>query len=316
MSESVIDGIDMFRVPRVITEDVVVIDAFPLNQIPERLDPVKADLLGQLALAYAPFSGQRIACILAGENEGYGGHTVERGPTDIEDPFMMALSQVPEGAQLYGIMVTGQGSMKEKHVMPSGKAYDAIAPLLLPGSPIVVMPPNQKDVCRFIPESRHRSAYSPKPLSVFEGKTVMEIYGEAIRNTTLSMEDCMFAAHLRLAGLNDGIHYYLTGSANGDSGPSVTLRPGMYRDLDVIAVSEQSRDQTEAAFEALAEAHYGKLKKVPKFVGVAGTSKTIEGCIYSNKVSGVVIDFFASNELEGSFVRPESLERNYFHQLS
>jgi hypothetical protein len=297
-------------------ENTVVIDAFPLNPIPERLAPVKADLLGQLALAQAPFSGRRIACILAGENEGYGGHVIEHSPTDIEDPFMMALGKVPVGADLYGIMVTGEGSMKEKHVLPSGAAYDAITSLLLPGSPIVIMPPNRQDVCRFIPESRHASAYRPKPLSVFEGNTVMEIYSEAIHNTYLSMEDCMFVAHLRLAGLKEGIHYFLTGSGNGLSGSSVAIRPGMYNDLDIIAISERDKAEVEAEFESVAKACYGVLEKVPKLVNVAGTDRQVEGCIYSNEKSGISIDFFASNQVKDAFVRSENLERNYFHQLS
>jgi hypothetical protein len=316
MSEMVADDIDMFRVPRVMPEGTVVIDAFPLSPIPERLDPVRADLLGELALAHAPFSGRRIACILAGENEGYGGHVIEHSPTNIEDPFMMALRKVPEGVDLYGIMVTGEGLMKEKHVLPSGAAYDAIAPRLLPGSPIVMMPPNRTDVCRFIPESRHATAYSPKPISIFEGKTVVEIYSEAIRSTCLSMEDCMFVAHLRLAGLKQGIHYFLTGSGNGLSGPSVAIRPGMYSDLDIIAISDRDAAEVEAEFEGLAEACYGVLDKVPKLVNVAGSDRQVEGCIYSNLDSGISIDFFASKKLEDAFVRSESLERNYFHQLS
>ena len=316
MGEMIVDGIDMFRVPRVMPEDVVVIDAFPLNPIPERLDPVKADLLGELALAQASFSGRRIACILAGENKGYGGHVIERSPIDIEDPFMMALAKVPEGADLYGILVTGEGSMKEKHVLPSGAAYDAIAPRLLPGSPIVILPPNRTDVCRFIPESRHQTAYNPKPASVFEGQTVMEIYSEAMRNTYLSMEDCMFVAHLRLAGLKNGIHYFLTGSGNGLSGPSVAIRPGMYSDLDIIAISDRDSAEVEAEFESVAEACYGALEKVPKLVHVAGSDRQVEGCIYSNLESGISIDFFVSKRIEDAFVRSESLERNYFHQLS
>ncbi len=316
MSNSVIHDIDMVRFPRVMPQDVDVIDTFPLIKVPGRLELAKADVLGELALAQAPFSGRLIACILAGEDEGYGGHVIERSLTDTDDPFMMALGKVPEDAKLYGIMIAGKGPMKEKHVLPSGKAYDAIAPRLLPGSPIVVMPPNQTDMCRIIPESRHQTAYRPKPASVFEGTTVMEIYGEAIRNTSLSMEDCMFVAQLRLAGLQYGIHYFLTGSANGDSGPSVTLRPGMYGDLDIIAVSEMDRATVEAQFEGLAEAYYGVLEKTPKVVQVAGTNRKIEGCIYTNPVSGISIDFFVSGIVEDAFVRPESLERNYFHQLS
>jgi hypothetical protein len=229
---------------------------------------------------------------------------------------MMALSKVPEGADLYGIMVTGEGTMKEKHVLPSGAAYDAVAPRLVAGSPIVIMPPNRQDVCRFIPESRHESAYSPKPLSVFKGSTVMEVCAEAICNTYLSMEDCMFAAHLRLAGLKEGIHYFLTGSGNGLSGPSVAIRPCMYRDLDIIAISERDKAEVEAQFESVAEACYGVLEKVPKLVDVAGSNRQVKGCVYSNATSGISIDFFASHRVEDAFVRSESLERNFFHQLS
>ncbi len=316
MSEIADDGIDMYRFPRVVPDDLVIIDAFPLNTIPERLEPVMSDLLGQLALAEAPFSGKRIACILAGADEGYGGHTYERSHSDVEDPFLMALEKVPKGAKLHGIMVTGEGPMKEKHVMPSGKAYDLLSPLLLPGSDIVVVPPNTRDVCRFIPEFMHKSAYRSKVASVFQGRTVFESQVEAIRYTSLSMEDCNFVAHLRHAGLRDDIHYYLTGSSNGHSGPSVALRPGMYSDLDIIAISERDKAEVEAEFESVAEACYGALEKVPKLVHVAGTDRQVEGWIYSNLKSGISIDFFVSHELKDAFVRAESLDRNYFHQLS
>lgn len=319
MSEAIRDEIDAFRMPRVIPADAFVIDAFPLYPIPERFSRIKADLLGELALAQAPFSGRRVACILAGDNEGYGGHTIERSPTDIDDPFMMALSKVPQGATLHGIAVAGAdetGNMKEKHTLPSGNAYDAIAPLLAPQSLIVVLPPNQTDVCRVIPESRHQSAYAPKASSIFKGQTFEAMYSEAIRYTSLSMEDCMFAVHLRVMGLRDGIHYYLTGSANGDSGPSVLLKPGMYEDLDIIAVADISKAQIEASFEASASKYYGPLKKTSKVVAVAGSDRTIAGCIYSNQASQISIDFFAANRLEDAFVRPEYRERNYFHQLS
>jgi hypothetical protein len=306
----------MTQVPRVFPAGANVIEAFPLQPIPERLSAARADVLGQLALAHAPFSQRRTACILAGADEGYGGHVIEHSPTHIEDPFMMALEKVPEGARLYGIIVAGTGDMKEKHLLPSGKAYDAIAPLLFPGSPIIVIPPNQTDICRFIPEAQHQSAYVPKPLTTLEGTTFMQVYREAIRSTVLSAEDCAFIARLRLSGLDDSIHYYLTGSANGESGPSVALRPGLYRDLDIIAVSDHGKQQTEAAFEAVAQAHYGVLEKTPKVVTVAGTSQELEGCLYTNSAAGIAIDFFTAPALENAFVRPESYDRHYFHQLS
>lgn len=316
MSETIVDGIDIYRFPRVIPDDLAVVDAFPLNPIPEHLDPIKADLLGELALAQAPFSGRRMACILAGKNEGYGGHTVERSPSDIDDPFIMALGKVPQDARLYGVMVTGEGPMKEKHVMPSGKAYDLIAPRLLPGSPVIVIPPNTQDTCRYIPESMHQAAYRPKVASIFQGRTFPQIKIEAIRNTTLSIEDCEFVAHLRLSGLKDDIHYYLTGSANGQSGPSCALKPSMYSDLDIIAVGEKSKAETEACFEDMAEAWYGPLEKEPKVVTIAGSEDTLEGCIYSNPQAGISIDFYAIDQLQKAFVRPENLARNFYHQLS
>ena len=316
MSEMTVDGIDMHRFPRVVPDNLDIMDAFPLNPIPECLGPVMSDLLGQLALANAPFSGKRIACILAGADEGYGGHTIERSRSDVVDPFLMALEKVPKGAKLYGVMVTGEGPMKEKHVMPSGKAYDLLSPLLVPHSDIVVVPPNTRDVCRFIPEFMHASAYRTKVASVFQGRTIFESQVEAIRYTSLSMEDCEFVAHLRHAGLRDDIHYYLTGSSNGQSGPSVALRPGMYSDLDIIAVSDKDKNEIEARFEDIAEAWYGPLEKKTKVVNIAGSDDMVKGCIYSNPEAGIEIDFYATNRIRKALVRPENADRNYFHQLS
>jgi hypothetical protein len=108
----------------------------------------------------------------------------------------------------------------------------------------------------------------------------------------------------------------LTGSGNGLSGSSVAIRPGMYNDLDIIAISERDKAEVEAEFESVAKACYGVLEKVPKLVNVAGTDRQVEGCIYSNEKSGISIDFFASNQVKDAFVRSENLERNYFHQLS
>lgn len=316
MSEVLDDGIDMYKFPRVVPDDLVMIDAFPLHPVPECLDPVKQDLLGQLALADAPFSGKRIACILAGADKGFGGHTVERSRTDADDPFIMALAKVPEGEKLFGVMVAGEGPMKEKHVMPSGKAYDLISPLLIPGAPIVVLPPNRNDVCRFIPAFMHKSAYRTKVASVFQGRTIFESQVEAIRYTSLSMEDCEFVAHLRHSGLENSIHYYLIGSSNGQSGPSVALRPGMYNDLDIIAVSDRDKNEIEARFEDIAEAWYGPLEKEPKVVNIAGSNDLLEGCIYSNPKAGIVIDFYATHLLKEALVRPENETRYFYHQLS
>lgn len=316
MSESVLHGIDMDRVPRVLPPSVEVLDAFPLHPVPKRLWQARTELLGELALAEAPASGRQIACILAGAEEGYGGHTVETSPTNALDPFAMALEKVPNGAKLFGVMVTGKGTMKDKHVMPSAEAYDAVSPLLLPGSPFYVIPPNQSELCRRIPEGMHQAAYEPKLASVFRGGTPFESTLEALDVTSLSMEDCRFVGQLRHAGLAADVHYYLTGSANGLSGPSVALRPGMYSDLDIIAVSERGREATEAHFEAVAEATYGSLEKTPKVVSIAGTDDTLEGCIYSNTEAGISIDFYATQTLKDAFVRPEYYGRNYFHQLS
>lgn len=314
--EATPDRLDIRRFPRVIPEYMTLVDAFPLNPLPEQLDPSAADLFDELALADAPFSGRHVACILAGSDEGYGGHTVERNSTDVDDPFLMALRKVPDGARLYGIMVTGRGPMKEKHVMPSGAAYDLIMPLLLPGAPIVVIPPGSKDMCRFIPEPIHRAAYAPKAASVFRGKTFFESQIEAIRYTNLNMEDCELAAHLRLSGLLDGIHYYLTGSSHGPSGPSYACRPGMYGDLDIIAVSHRPKEEVEACFENIVEAHYGSLAKEPKVVHIAGSEDALEGCVYANTQAGICIDFYATHGLKSAFVRPEYLSRNFYHQLS
>jgi predicted DNA-binding protein len=316
MSESLVNGVDSVRIPRVFPHDTKVIDVFPLTSISERLYGPTADLLGQLALAEAPFSGRETACILAGADRGYGGHVVEHSVDNAEDPFAMALAQVPDDAQLYGIMVTGKGALKEKHVLPSGEMYDAIQPHLVPDSPIIVIPPNQIAVCRRIPYDWHQRTYRPKPLSAFVGETVAEIYREAIEKTVLSVEDCMFLAKLRLAGLRDGIHYYLTGSANGQSGPSVATRPGVYSDLDIIAASSLGRGQVESSFEKLAANYYGALQKTSKLVRVVGGGRTVEGSMYVNGEIGLMIDLFVTSQPEDGFVRSEYLARNFFHQLS
>ncbi|HSW37128.1 MAG TPA: hypothetical protein VLG37_02030 [Candidatus Saccharimonadales bacterium] len=315
MSESTILGIDINRFPRVMPVGAIVIDAFPLGPIPRQMDRIKADLLGQLALAEAPFSDRRVACILAGEHEGYGGHTVERSLTDVEDAFMMALGRLPsKDTKLYAVAVTGEGPMREKHVMPSGTAYDMIAPLLFPGSSIVVIPPNTSGVCRYIPEFMHQAAYAPRPASVFQGRNFLESKLEAIRYTALCIEDCEFVAHLRQAGLEEEIHYYLTGSSSGQGGPSFAIKPGMYGDLDIIAISQKDKAEVEASFESLAEACYGALEKEPKVASVAGSGRLLEGALYSN--SDISIDFYVASTLEGAFVRPENLERNFFHRIS
>jgi hypothetical protein len=229
----------------------------------------------------------------------------------------MALSKVPSDAPIYGIMAAGEGAqMKEKHLMPSGAMYDKIASLLLPGAPIVVMTPNNTDRCRYIPESMHRAAYDPKQPYVFGGTTLHQIMVEAIRETSLCIEDCQLVAELRQSGIVHGVQYYLTGSANGRSGPSHALRPGLYRDLDIIAVSSKSRAVVESSFEQIAEKRYGSLVKLPKTVTVAGSGASVEGSIYTDSAATISIDFYAAQKLSQAFVRPEYLERCYYLQLS
>lgn len=315
MSMVAVSGIDPMRFPRVVPEGIIMIDTFQLHAIPERLQPAHQDLMKELNLAKAPYSGRRVACILAGKDTGYGGHVIEHKDY-IEDPFIMALEKVPNGAELYGIMVAGEGKeMKEKHLLPSGNGYDAIKARLIPGSPIVIVPPNLPNMCRHIPDSIHQSAYAQKPPFAFLGKSVVAIYSEAMRNTNLSVEDSLFIADLRIAGINEDIQFYLTGSGNGISGPSVAIRPGLYRDLDIIAVSEQIEEVVQAKFENVAQARYGVLDKVPKLVR-AEDGRLVNGCIYSNVESGISIDFFVVKRLEDAFVRKDYFDRYWFHKVS
>lgn len=317
MAFSSIDGIDLYRFPRNTSENVTIIDTFRLRPIPEQMDDIKADLLGQLALAKAPFSDRRVACILAGEDEGYGGHTLELERSDFEDPFLMALSKIPnQNTRIYGVMVTGEGPMKEKHVLPSPAVYDRIASHLLPRSPIIVIPPNQTKHCRVIPESMHCQAYRSKPPVVFRGNSIIESTIEAIENTLLSMQDCEFVACLRHAGIKDKIEYYITGSSSGHSGPSYALRPGLYSDLDIIAVGKFSKDYIVERFEAIASSFYGSLKKESKSPRVDGVGEVIEGLLYTGTEESISIDFFPQNKVENAFVRSEYLSRNFFCKLS
>jgi hypothetical protein len=292
-----------------------VVDAFPLQPVPASIGHIAADLYRELEQADAPLSGRNTACVLVTEHAGYGGHVVEHSPTDVEDGFEMALDKVPYTATILGILATGKGTMKEKHIMPFGSTYDKLAPRLAPTAPIIMIPPNSRDTCRIIPAAMHEAAYEPKAPSIFQGATIFESEVEAIRYTALSPKDCAFVARLRHAGLDNGIHYYLTGSSSAQGAPSYALRPLSYNDLDIIAVGGKGKAHIEASFESLAESMYGPLEKEQKIVRVAASESMLEGVRYCND-TGISIDFFPTAQLEQAFVRPEYLQRNFYHQLS
>jgi hypothetical protein len=108
-------GINLDTFPRGLPSDAIVHDTFRLRNVPEAMRPALNDLLGELALAEAPISGRKSACILVGSDEGYGGHVVERDFGDVTDAFSMAYEKVESGTPIYGIMVTGEGSNRRRN---------------------------------------------------------------------------------------------------------------------------------------------------------------------------------------------------------
>lgn len=300
---------DLYGFPRRIPEGVDVIECFPLVPVPEGIFHIRADLLGQLAMATGC---RRTACLLMTEDRAYSGYST----ADVEDPFTMALDEALSDINFIGAIVTGEGDIKEKHTLPLFGSWDRLKGLLLPGSKIIVVQPNNRDLCRVIPAHRMQAAYEPKTPLEFQGETIEQIFREALENTSLSIEDCEFIVRLRLDALKNDISYNLTGSAVGDSGPSNALRPGRYSDLDVIAESKRPIDEIVAHFEKIAEAHYGSLLKVPKVVKISGSQETVMGYIYSYPDGTPIFDFYPTNLLSNAFVRPEYYQRKFFIKLS
>jgi hypothetical protein len=272
-------------------------------------------LLGELALAEAPFTGRRTACVLKTMSGSFGGHAIERPDGSFVHATSMALRQVPSHQRVDSVYLVGDGPgvAKPKHVMPTPGGYDELAPRLhFDAELVVVNTATLEERARVEPED-HQSAYAHQAHSYLGGDSWDEVKERLARHTKLSETDQEFLATLSMSGREEGVHFFLTGSAS-NRGAASTALGAPYNDLDIIAITHRNRAETESLFEAMADAHYGALQKEPHDVVSWPSGVVREGVTYRN--DAVAIDFFTAPTLEAAMVRPEYLERNFYHQVS
>jgi len=312
---AITNGLDTYTFPGIWPEEVVFLDPYPEVPIPESIWHIRDQLIGELALAQPDLFERRSGCVLIGPDRGYGGHS----QTDVAEAFAMALDQVPEHEVLYGAMLGVAGvRAKTKSGMPNFASFHRALPRFVDDAKFSIVQPNIKQH-RVIPLHALVPAYAGNTdLPRFTGTTLTQCQIEAIRYTALSVRDCEYVAHLRLAGLKTGTHYYLTGSGSGLGGPSIALNPaGPYHDLDIIATNDELEpDEISAAFKVISEAFYGPLEEERKVVRIAESSKLLEGSVYCSPASQISIDFFPGKRLQDVLVRPEYLAQGLIHQLS
>lgn len=295
----------------------------PRAQVHQRLELAKPLLLGELALANSPYSGRNTACVLDAGDSLYGGHSIEFASGQSVSAEEMALGKIVsthEQVQVVYVTGTGEGVRKAKHVMPTPEAYDLLASRLHPEAKMILLQPDDPDAFLIRGAGALRRAYEAKAFSVFNGTTA-PVDDEILMNTILAPEDASLIHHLHLQGVAEGIHYYLTGSASGRGGASSCVNTWMtYRDMDLIAITKRPREEIEAEFEDIAGVWYGDLKKEPHDVKLWPSDEVREGVTYTGtcfmRGRPAEIDLFVAPSLQDATVRPEYINRNFFHQIS
>ena len=262
------------------------------------------ELLGELSGAHAPYSGKETACVIITSAGTYGGHVYEHEPGNFETAEAMALAKIPsDDTELRAIFVTGIGSIKPKHAMPSFASYDAIRERFFSAAThryhplaLYLVSPDIGGNTECFDYWALKAAYEPRRFSAFQGSGGFDSIHEILDLTQLNERDARFL-----------------GSAAAQGGVSVVINDS-YDDLDIIAVSDIKKETVESMLEAHATEFYGPLEKLSKTVRRWSDGEDVHGIVLKNEQ--ISIDFFAAQRLEDAVIRPENIERNFFHKIS
>lgn len=283
----------------------------------------KGVLLEELNRAHGPYTGWGVACLLQ-TPEGYVlGHNYEHSETRFDHAEELALEQLaavgnPSIDRIF-MAGNGGGSMrKEKQICPCFNCYHGLRHHLSPSADMVIFTPGTFERAVLLLPEEYREAYEPKPYSELISRNKETIVKELLGKTILTEEDAKLLTDLRLAGLETGVSFFLTGSASGRGWTSRAINRKLgidYRDLDIIAKTGQPPDVVAEVLAKVADAHYlhYQMSVDTRMFWRLNTSNEVYILTAENRAK---IELTVTPILEAGFTRKDYHDNNFFHQLS
>lgn len=274
-------------------------------------------LIQELEFAQAKITGYFLSCVIVTDKGIYSGSNKEHDDPDFtfEHAEINALNkclQVEKTPHIQKVFLCGKGKVKKlKHYAPCVYCCEKLEPYSLPETQVILVDLLQDNSQTIFSFSELLNSYSFKdPLKV------------RIDELSLKEDDSMFLREL-ISGAKDGVDgIFLTGSASGRGGFTSLLRDKLslsYGDLDLFLVVKQDQlKELKLLILPIVKKFYPNLfcvdREVPDYQNRKGV---VLGKSYfrNNDVDEPVLDFTYSSKLDGSFIRREYFERNWYIEL-
>jgi cytidine deaminase len=281
----------------------------------------------EIKKAHAPVSGYLVACALVTERVIYTGHNYEHeNPVVFEHAEARVLKDIlgkEKNPKIKKIVMLGGGKVEKfKFYTPCFGCSQTLHPYIDVNTEIVLLPLKEGGTGLSLTFDELWESYKNLPYSKISSSDYDSIKTELESKTLLKGRDLNFMADLRLLGLDEGVEFYMTGSATGrGAAGSLILRKlnKSYRDIDLIAVVKKDHDQIKLKVDYLINKHYGFLRKENHNVRDYNNKNGVifeKVFYYCGIESDCVIDFTFSKDFSGSFHYIAYEFRNWFHQIS
>ena len=273
-------------------------------------------LIQELEFAQAEVTGYFLSCVIVTDKGVYSGSNREHEDSDFtfEHAEVNALNkclQAEKTPHIQKVFLCGKGKVKKlKHYAPCAYCCEKLVTYCLSETQVVLVDLAQ-DTQTVFSFSELSNSYSYKdPLKI------------KIDYLSLKEEDSMFLKKLLLNTKDKIEGAFLTGSASGRGGFTSLLRKKFslgYGDLDLLLVLKQEQlKELKLLVNSLVNEIYPDLfcvdRKVPDYQNKKGV---VLGKLYfrNNDIDEPRLDFTYSTQLEGSFIRKEYFERNWYVEL-
>ncbi len=282
---------------------------------------MNANIIGllkrELENSQASITGYFLSCALVTNKGVYVGSNKEfdDGSFAFEHAETSAIKEclrVENEPTIRKIFLCGRGKVKKlKHYVPCATCCDVLDSYCSSDTEVVLVDINNNDSTTIFNFNELRESYSFKEISRLQ-----------VNSLHLREKDNQFLQRLirEIKGKVEGV--FLTGSASGRGGFTSFLRKKFnldYGDLDLFIILKKENLQeiinlvNSSAIEIYPDLHK-VIRKVPKYQNkkCVVLEKSYFG---NNDTDEPVLDFTYSTQLEGSFIRNEYFERNWYVEL-
>ncbi len=280
-------------------------------------------LRDEIKQSHAPVTGYFIACALITEHAIYIDHNYEHEDSLVfEHAEQRALAKAVKNEvspKIKQVFMYGEGKVKKfKHYIPCADCTDTLQPYVDSGTSITLLPTQETKTELHLGFNEVRNSYTSYEYSSITDATRLKY------ETLLNEKDQRFIYDLVALGKERGATFFLTGSASRRGGFSNLLLSKLkktYGDLDLFCMlsDKGTLNGVIASVESLIQTYYGVLKKVVRPLPPYQNRKDVvltKIYYHFDSETEPFVDLTFSLALDGSFIRKEYFDRNWFHELA